>query len=73
MVLSASFKWTVHLSMCVASQQGGRGFDPQSLEPFCVGFACSFKVCVGSLGFSSFLPQSRKCAHRAKGTPTSQL
>lgn len=70
MVLSALFKWErkcIYL-MCVASQQGGRGFDPQSLEPF-----CSLKVCEGSLGSFSFLTQSRKCAQQAKGTLTSQL
>lgn len=62
MVLSALFKWKVHLSMCVASQQGGRGFDAQSLEPF-----CSLKVCVGSLRFASFLPQSRKMCTPGEG------
>ena len=42
----------------VASQREGRGFDSRA-GPFCVEFACSPRVSVGSLRVLRFLPQSK--------------
>ena len=54
----------------VASQEEGSRFNSQ-LGPFCVEFACSPRVCVGSLwvlsGFSGFLPLSKNMHVRLIG------
>jgi len=45
----------------VASQQEGSRFDPH-LEPFCVEFACSSRVCMGSFWILRLPPTIQKHA-----------
>ena len=46
----------------VASQQEGCGFVPRLARPFCVEFACSPRVCVGSLRVLRLPPADQRHA-----------
>ncbi len=65
-------QWLSSQHCCL--KQEGSGFEsrfwvliPAAVGPFCVEFACSPRVCVGSLWVSGFLPQSKDMQVRLTG------